>query len=305
VGELDLAGLLGAHALKHSVPGAAIGVLRDGTTRTAYHGLADSGTGEPVTCETRFPIGSLTKPMVATVLACLAEAGHFSLDDSAATHLPELRSAAWAERATMRDLLANRSRLPLTAEVEFSFSAFEDDDEAVSRLAAKAATGEQTPPCWSYTNAGWCLLGRAIETLTGLAWEEAMQINLLAPAGMDDTTFATKPGAEPRASGHELTVKGVVPVEPVVSQAFGPAGTSVLSTVTDMLRFAALHLEDPSLAPLRAPQAEIRIHGWLDAWCLGWARFDWNGGPVWGWDGLIAGSAPSYGSCRSVAGRSS
>jgi CubicO group peptidase (beta-lactamase class C family) len=289
VGELDLAGLLGAHALKHSVPGAAIGVLRDGTTRTAYHGLADSGTGEPVTCETRFPIGSLTKPMVATVLACLAEAGHFSLDDSAATHLPELRSAAWAERATMRDLLANRSRLPLTAEVEFSFSAFEDDDEAVSRLAAKAATGEQTPPCWSYTNAGWCLLGRAIETLTGLAWEEAMQINLLAPAGMDDTTFATKPGAEPRASGHELTVKGVVPVEPVVSQAFGPAGTSVLSTVTDMLRFAALHLEDPSLAPLRAPQAEIRIHGWLDAWCLGWARFDWNGGPVWGWDGLIAG----------------
>jgi hypothetical protein len=32
------------------------------------------------------------------------------------------------------------------------------------------------------------------------------------------------------------------------------------------------------------------VAGWLDAWCLGWARFDWDGGPVWGWDGLISGS---------------
>jgi CubicO group peptidase (beta-lactamase class C family) len=271
------------------VPGAAIGILRDGATTTAYHGLADVRTGEPVTSETRFSVGSLTKPMVATVLARLADAGHFSLDDTAATHVPELRSAGWADRATMRDFLANRSRLPLSAEVEFSFPGFGDDDEALSRFAVKAAQGEQTPPLWSYTNAGWCLLGRAIETLTGLAWEDAMQVNLFAPAGMDDTRFATKPGAEPGASGHEITAEGPVPVAPWVSRAYGPAGTSVLSTVTDMLRFAALHLEDQSLAPLRASEAEIRIHAWLDAWCLGWARFDWEGGPVWGWDGLIAG----------------
>jgi CubicO group peptidase (beta-lactamase class C family) len=115
VGELDLAGLLREHACQHSVPGAAIGILRDGATTIAYHGLADTGTGELVTSETRFALGSLTKPMVATALARLAEAGHFSLDDSAATHIPELRSAGWAERATVRDLLANRSRLPLSA----------------------------------------------------------------------------------------------------------------------------------------------------------------------------------------------
>jgi CubicO group peptidase (beta-lactamase class C family) len=289
VSELDLAGLLREQASKHSVPGAAIGILRDGVRTTAYHGLADTCTGEPVTSETRFPLGSLTKPMVATVLARLAEAGHLSLEDSAATHIPELRGAPWAERASVRDLLANCSRLPLRAEVEFSFSAFADDDEALSRLSAKAAPGKATPALWSYTNAGWCLLGRLIETLTGRAWEEAMQVNLFSPAGMDDTTFATKPGAEPRASGHEITAEGPVPVEPSISRAYGPAGTSVLSTVSDLLRFAELHLEDPSLVPLRASHAELRLHAWLDAWCLGWARFDWHGGPVWGWDGLIAG----------------
>ncbi len=80
-----------------------------------------------------------------------------------------------------------------------------------------------------------------------------------------------------------------MPVEPLVARAYGPAGTSAVSTVTDLLRFAAMHLEDPSLAPLRAVHAEVSIYGWLDSWCLGWARFDWKGGRVWGWDGLING----------------
>ena len=90
-------------------------------------------------------------------------------------------------------------------------------------------------------------------------------------------------------SGHEVTADGPVPVEPLTARAYGPAGTSTVSTVTDLLRFAGMHLEDPSLAPLRAVHAEVSIYGWLDSWCLGWARFDWEGGPVWGWDGLING----------------
>src|SRR4029077_1802483 len=86
-----------------------------------------------------------------------------------------------------------------------------------------------------------------------------------------------------------FTAAGPFPAGPLVARAYGPAGTSVVSTVTDLLRFAALHLEDPSLAVLRAVHAEVSICGWLDSWCLGWAWFDWDGGRVWGWDGLING----------------
>jgi hypothetical protein len=39
----------------------------------------------------------------------------------------------------------------------------------------------------------------------------------------------------------------------------------------DLLRFAAVHLADPSLAALRAVQAAISIYDWFDAWCLGLA----------------------------------
>ena len=78
-----------------------------------------------------------------------------------------------------------------------------------------------------------------------------------------------------------MTSRGVLRAEPWTPRALGPAGSTLLSTVTDVLRFARTHLDDPSLEVLRASEQEIRIHAWFDAWCLGWARFDWGGGRVW------------------------
>jgi CubicO group peptidase (beta-lactamase class C family) len=243
-----------------------------------------------VTAASRFSVGSLTKSMVATVVARLAEDGRLSLDDPVAAYVPELRGAAWAERATVRDLLANRSGLPLRVGLEFDFAAHEDEgDDVLAKFAARVAAEEPTSVPWSYTNAGWCVLGRAIETVTRSLWEEAMHAELLAPTRMHETTFATKSDSEARVSGHQLTADGPVPVEPLVARAFGPAGTSVVSTVGDMLRFAALHLEVPALARLRRPQPAPRIHGWLDGWCLGWGWFEWEGARVWGWDSVITG----------------
>lgn len=51
------------------MPGAALGILRDGVATTAYYGVEDVNTGEPVTAQMRFGVGSLAKSMVATVIA--------------------------------------------------------------------------------------------------------------------------------------------------------------------------------------------------------------------------------------------
>jgi CubicO group peptidase (beta-lactamase class C family) len=288
VDDPELTELLREHASRHAVPGAAVGVLCDGEVSAAYFGVADVGTGAPVTPETRFAVGSLGKSMVATALAWLAEAGSLSLDDPVVAHVPELRGADWAERAAVRDLLANRSRLPLRVASEFATWP-DEDDGVLSRVAAAVVTGEALPPVWSYTNAGWCLLGRAMETVTGLVWEEAMRASLLVPLGMAQTAFTTRPGGQPRAAGHDVGADGVAAVPTWAPRNLGPAGSTTQSTVTDLLRLAGAHLDDPSLALLRETQAEVRIHAWLDAWCLGWGRFDCEGGPVWGWDGLMSG----------------
>jgi len=53
VTEQDLADLLREHAFAHGVPGAAIGVLRDGVETFAWYGIANARTGAPVTAESR------------------------------------------------------------------------------------------------------------------------------------------------------------------------------------------------------------------------------------------------------------
>ena len=286
--ELELTKLLREHVDRHSVPGAALGVIRGDDASTAYVGTADAGSGDRVTPETCFAVGSLGKSMVATAVARLAAAGRLALDDPIARHVPELRGSSWAETDTIRDLLANRSRIPLRDEFEFGASPDEGDD-VLSRLAAKIATREPSPAPWSYTNAGWSVLGRALETVAGSTWEDAMRVHVLDPLGMAHATFAASPRREPRAAGHEVTPDGPAPVAPWSPRGLGPAGSTPLCTLTDVLRLAREHLDEPSLATLRSTHAEVRIHSWLDAWCLGMARFDWPGGPVWGWDGVISG----------------
>ena len=266
----------------------ALGMFRHGERVAAYSGVADVRTATPVTASTRFGIGSLTKSMVASALAVLDAEHQLSLDDQVAAHVPELRRSSWAATATLRDLLANRSPVPLRAALEFGFDAHDgDDDQALARLVEEIAGEAPSGEHWSYANAGWCVLGRTIETVTGVAWEEAMP-RLLAPAGLCETTWTTSSIAD-RAVGHDASSGRSMSVEPLLCRAFSPAGATIASTLGDMLRYAAWHLADSVLAPLREVHADVAIHGWFDAWGLGLGRFDWGGAEVWGWDGVVNG----------------
>ena len=263
-------------------------MLRHGEPVAAYCGVTDVRTASPVTPSSRFGIGSLTKSMVASALAVLDAERQLSIDDPVATHVPELRRCAWAETATLRDLLANRSPIPLRAALEFGFDEHDgDDDRALARLVEEIAGEEPSGEHWSYANVGWCVLGRAIETVTGTVWEEAMP-RLLMSAGLSETTWTTSAVVD-RVVGHDASPGGHTPVEPLLSRAFSPAGATIASTLEDMLRYAAWHLADPVPAALRVVHADVSIHGWFDAWGLGLARFDWDGVEVWGWDGVVNG----------------
>lgn len=269
------------------MPGAALGVLRQGEPATAYFGFADVRTEAPVTASTRFGIGSLTKTMVASAVAVLDAQHHLCLDDPVASHVPELRGNGWADSSTVRDLLANRSPVPRRTTLEFGFDEHDgEDDRALARLVEEVAAQASCPGHWSYANVGWCLLGRAIESVTGGSWERAMP-ELLSGAGLCETQWSAT--ATDRAVGHDVSRHGRIPVEPLLSRAYSPAGATVASTLGDMLRYAAWHLADAVPATLRTIHAEVSIPGWLQGWGLGLGRFDWNGTEVWGWDGVVNG----------------
>ena len=92
------------------LPGLALAVVRDGKVDTIRtYGKASLELDAPVTRDTVFEVGSLTKQFTAVAVMMLVEDGKLRLHDSVATHLPDAPEA-WRV-ITVRHLLTHSSGL--------------------------------------------------------------------------------------------------------------------------------------------------------------------------------------------------
>ena len=74
--------LLRAEMASHRIPGAALAVIKDGKViKTAAYGLANLELNVPVTTNTVFEIGSVTKQFTAACILLLQQDGKLSVDD--------------------------------------------------------------------------------------------------------------------------------------------------------------------------------------------------------------------------------
>jgi hypothetical protein len=89
--------LLEEHRAAAGVVGAAAGMLIGDQLITACAGNASLDPLLNVVPETRFHIVSVTKTLVATVLARLRGKDRISFDDPVAKHVPEVQVAKWSE----------------------------------------------------------------------------------------------------------------------------------------------------------------------------------------------------------------
>jgi CubicO group peptidase (beta-lactamase class C family) len=265
-----------------TVPGMAIGVLQDGRFDTFGFGVTSLETGQPVTAETLFQIGSITKVYTATLVMRLVEDGHLDLDTPVATYLPDLRLADLeAQRSvTLRHLLTHTSGLEGDRFVDYGMG----DDALQKAIAEFHSLRQLTPPgtLWSYCNTGFNLAGAVVEQSTGTPFETAMRERLLGPLGASRSFFfAHEAITYPVAVGHEQKTPEAAPevVRPYpVPRCINPAG-GLIVTVGDLLRFATLHLCDglvggtrllheSSVRSMQQPQAQAA--NFADALGLGW-----------------------------------
>lgn len=282
------------------IPGAQLGVLSGGELTTVCAGLADLRSETSVRPSTTFQIASVTKPMNALAAARLAAAGSLDFDSPLDRAIPELEDAPWAGGVVVEDLLTNVGGLPMSERTEFEFEVTGDD--GLSRLASELARGTAAFPagsCWSYSNAAACLLGRLIEVLTDLSYEDALRQELYEPLGMTATGFLHDRPPTWMATGYQAQES---PEEPPAeatlwsSRALGPAGTTVWSNVGDLLRMARTlvepedtYLPQPWPSWLLELTVDLTIPPFMDAWCRALSMFRWPGGPVWGWLGVCSG----------------
>ncbi|HEX9889866.1 MAG TPA: serine hydrolase domain-containing protein [Nitriliruptorales bacterium] len=279
---------------RFAIPGAIGAVQVGDEVAAAAAGVLNVRTGVDITTDTLFLIGSITKVWTTTLVQILADEGALDLDVPVVEYLPSLRlrDPEVQARVTLRDLVSHRSGIEGD-----HFHDFGRGDDAVARYVESCAELRQLSPLgelFSYGNSGFVIAGRVIEVVTGSTWHEVLRRRLMEPLGLQDTVYTPEDAILRRTSvGHRHDPDGQVEVWPawVYPWSMLPAGTSLCCSITDLLAFGRLHLNEGrapdgtqivspgSVKAMQTPHIELPYPG-LGSMGLGWFLYDRFGTPV-------------------------
>jgi CubicO group peptidase (beta-lactamase class C family) len=305
--------------------GLAVGVVRNGSLEFFHgHGLADIASNSPVTEDTVFRIGSITKTFTAIAVMQLWERGLVDLDAPANDYLHayELVPAKPGFRpVTMRHLLTHTAGIPEVVHVSGllhpGWGPFEGRP-----VVRSVRVGEPLPSpaeyyrgglrvvvepgsAFAYSNHDFATLGQIIEDVSGLPLERYFRKHIFEPLGMADSDLVRSERAASRlATGYVLGRRGAIAVPDRDWVGAGAGG--VYSTTRDMARYltallgggANEHgsvLHPATLATMFEPhyQPDPRVPGVG----LGFFRGEAGGHRVVGHEGIL----PGFNSVLSLA----
>lgn len=177
---------------KTDSPGCSLAIIKQG--QIVYqrgYGMAHLDRNIPITPETVFDIGSVSKQFTAAAVVLLSLKGELSLDDDIRDYFPDFPD--YGTPVTIRHLINNISGirdytwLMLLARWSFDDNSKERDQEILGLI--KRQKGIQFPPgeAYFYSNSNWLLLALIVERVTGMSLGEFARKNLFEPLGMQST----------------------------------------------------------------------------------------------------------------------
>ena len=210
------------------------------------YGLADKANNIPNKLDTKFNLGSMNKMFTSVAIAQLVQAGKLSYDSTLAKVVPEYPNKETAEKITVHQLLTHSSGLGDFFKPEFFqnrekyrnpkdyFPIFAND-----KLRFEPGKG------WSYSNAGFIVLGAIVEAASGQSYFDYVRDHIFKPAGMKDTaSYAVHDIVPNLGMGYTRFDNGdPLGIEPrrnnllTMPMQGSPAGGGY-STPPDLLRFA-------------------------------------------------------------------
>jgi beta-lactamase class C len=218
---------------KNGIPGLAVGISVDGESYIFTYGAMSKSTGQPVTAETLFELGSISKTFTAT-LATYAEAnGHLSLSGRVKDYLPGMKGSAFGDVTLTHLGTHTAGGFPLQVP---------DNVKTETQLLAylkswKPSYGAGTHR--TYANPSIGMLGYITAKAMGQGYDAAMQDTLFPALGLKDT-FTVVPQAKLAnyAQGYTRNDEPARLSPGILSsEAYG-----VRSTATDMIRFVNANL---------------------------------------------------------------
>lgn len=247
-------GYVAAKTVDMEPPGMTVAVVTpQGTIRRGY-GMANMDTGEAVTEDTLFRIGSISKLFIWLSAHMLVDEGKIDLDADVNTYLKGVTiPEAFGQPVTMRDLMAHRPGFEAPSPQAAPPGPYPGFTlrEAVARFTPRrvAPPGERT----SYSNEGTLIAALVVEDVSGTDYYEFVRNRILLPAGLTSTTLHD-PGTERNppeldrrtAAAHTLD-NGMAKVTPYAHvRPQEPAGSASMSA-KDAARFLQLLLRGTEL----------------------------------------------------------
>lgn len=264
------------------IPGMAVAVTVDGRQRYFSYGVASRRSGAPVTPDTVFEIGSISKTFTATLASYAQSLGGISLSDHPSTHMPGLEGKP-IDKASLLNLgTYTAGGLPL------QFPPGITDDAAMltyfQQWTPTAAPGQQR----RYSNPSIGLLGHLAALAMHNDFSDLAEGQLFPKLGLSHSYIRVPSDQlDNYAWGYSATNEPIH-VNPGM---FGPEAYGVKSSAADMLRFVEANIEPATLEPsLRAAVQGTHIGYFKVAEMvqgLGWEQYPY---PV-SLDQLLAGNS--------------
>jgi CubicO group peptidase (beta-lactamase class C family) len=201
------------------------------------YGSADLENSVPITTETVFRIGSITKQFTAVSVLRLMERGRIRLQDPITRFLPGFPTQG--HTVTIHHLLTHTSGIKsYTGDERFEELSRRDlaDEELLELFVHDTfdfAPGEQ----WKYNNSAYYLLGMIIEEITGQEYADYLDEHIFDPLGMTGSSYCDLRAMVPhRARGYSVDDGELVNSAPISMNTPGAAG-ALCSTTLDLLRW--------------------------------------------------------------------
>lgn len=225
------------------VPGMALAIIKDGKViHSKGYGFRDIEKKLPVTPQTLFAIGSISKSFTVTAIGMLNDDGKLDWDAPVRTYLPDfhLYDKTATGQMTARDLTTHRSGLPRHDLLWYSTSF--DRGELVARLRY-LEPNRAFRSTWQYQNLMYVTAGYLAGQIAGTTWENLVRQRILVPLGMARTNLSVNDSAkDDNFSQPYILSNGKVRKIPLYNlDAAGPAG-SINSSVEEMALYLIFHI---------------------------------------------------------------
>jgi len=217
-------------------PGISVAIGHQGKVIWAQgFGYANVKDKKPVTTETLFRIGSVSKPLTAAGLMLLVQEGKLDLDADVRSYVPEFPEKPWP--VTTRQLAGHLGGIRHYRGAEFisnvNYPRVRDGLGIFSGDELIAEPGTQH----SYSSYGFNLISAAMETAAEQPFLEFMQERVFEPLGLKHTLPDHAAAELPQRTAYYQTFADkTVPAMPV-DNSYKWAGGGFLSTPSDLVRF--------------------------------------------------------------------